>query len=260
MATERSPVLRRWLVPPISREHGATITLLVCFLLGAWIAGGWNGGTWLALLAVLAGFEAQAPAGRLVRQRRINGPSALWLAIYSGVALLSAGWLWQQTEALGRIYAVVLGALAINLLSVLLKKKKSIPNELVIFLALTLALPFAYTATTGLIPQELLGLWLLAALVFSSSIFTVRLRLEGEGAMAAAAGYHIVALALAFLLVRLNLLEPALAWTLLLPVAKLVLILANLDRYRLLKLTRIGLWETALAIVFGLWVGALVTG
>ena len=136
-----------------------------------------------------------------------------------------------------------------------MRRQKSILNEVLVFLALTLALPFAFTATTGVIDQNLLGLWLLAALVLSSSVFTIRLRLEGERHMALATGYHLVALSCVFLLVRLNLLAAALAWTMLLPVGKLLVILIRMDDYRQMKLTHIGLWETALSGAFGLWVG-----
>ncbi|MCH7858425.1 MAG: YwiC-like family protein [Candidatus Marinimicrobia bacterium] len=244
-----------WLRPVLSAEHGASITLAVCFFLGVWFAGRWNVNTSLALAVAVAGFELQLPLIRLLRRKQLDPRLLIWTALYGIVTVWSAVTLWQRVPALGRIYAVGAAVLVINLYWVYRRDQKSIPNELSIFTGLCLALPFAYTATTGFMAQDLLGLWLLCALVFSSAIFTVRLRLFGDPAVTKATVYHLVALALIFLLVRVNLLLPALAWTFLIPLAKLVVILLWMDRYRTLKLTHIGLIETALAILFALWVG-----
>lgn len=247
---------RRWLQPPLSVEHGATITLLVSFFTGAWLAGRWSAYTTLALLAAVAAFQTQAPLARMLRRRSLDGPNALWLALYSGVSAGAALQLWLLVPALGRIYAVAGTGLLINLIWVLLRDPKSTVNELTVFFSLTLALPLAFTATTGFMAEDLLGLWLLMALVMSSSIFTVQIRLRGDPALTSAVIYHLVALSSIFLLVRLGLLEAELSWAMLIPVTKLVLILLQLDRYRQMKLTHIGLVETALAVVAGSWIGA----
>lgn len=250
---------RTWFKPVLSGEHGASISLAVCFFLGVWFAGRWNGNTSLALAAAVAGFELQLPLVRLLRRKRLDPRLIIWTILYGIVTVSSALTLWLRVPALGRIYAVGAAVLLINLFWVYRGDQKSIPNELSIFTGLCLALPFAYTATTGFMAQDLLGLWLLCTLVFSSAIFTVRLRLFGDPAVTKATVYHIVALAMVFLLVRVNLLPPALAWTFLIPLAKLVVILLWMDRYRRLKLTHIGLIETALAIIFALWMGFVLT-
>ncbi|MCH8328492.1 MAG: YwiC-like family protein, partial [Candidatus Marinimicrobia bacterium] len=77
---------RRWLRPPLSAEHGATITLLVSFFTGAWLAGRWSNSTTLALLAAMAAFQTQAPLARMLRRRSLDGPNAVWLALYSGIS------------------------------------------------------------------------------------------------------------------------------------------------------------------------------
>lgn len=253
-----APSQPSWFKPVLSAEHGAGISLAVSFFLGVWLAGEWNSGTTLALVAAFTGFEAQLPLTRLLRRKHFDARLVTWAVLYGATAAVSALVLWQTTPALGRIYAVVGVVLIMNLIWVLRRDQKSIPNELAIFTGLCLALPFAYTATTGVMSQDLLGLWLLCALYFSSAIFTVRLRLVGDPAVAPAAVYHIVALSLIFLLVRVNLLTPALAWTFLIPLGKLVVILLWLDPYRRLKLTLIGLAETALATIFALWVGLML--
>ena len=247
--------LRRWLRPPLSREPGATITLLVSFFTGAWLAGRWSTTTTLALLAAVVAFQTQAPLSRMLRRRFIDGPNALWLALYSGVAVAAATKLWLTVPALGRIYAVAAIGLLINLIWIFRRNPKSTVNELAAFFTLALALPLAFTATTGFMAEDLLGLWLLMALVMSSSVFTVQIRLQGDPALTAAVVYHLVALSSIFLLVRLGLLEARLSWAMLIPVTKLVLIMLQFDRYRKLKLTHIGLAETALAMALGSWIG-----
>ena len=247
--------LRRWLRPPLSREHGATITLLVSFFTGAWLAGRWNTTTSLALLAAVAAFQTQAPLARMLRRRATDGPSALWLTLYAGVAAVAATKLWLTVPALGRIYAVAGIGLLINLIGILRRDPKSAVNELAAFFTLALALPLAFTATSGFMAEDLLGLWLLMALVMSSSVFTVQIRLQGDPAITAAVVYHLVALSSIFLLVRLELLEARLSWAMLIPVTKLVLIMLQFDRYRKMKLTHIGLGETALAMALGSWIG-----
>ena len=243
-----------WARPVVSLEHGAGVSLAVCFFLGVWIAGLWNLNTTLAFFTTLAVFELQVPLARLVRRRQPEPRLVIWTAIYGLVAAAGAGILWLRVPVLGRIYVVALGALLINLLWVYRKEQKSVLNELVVFAGLSLALPFAFTATAGFMTRGLLGLWLLGTLVLSSAIFTVRLRLFGDAALTKAVTYHITALAILLLLVRVGLLAPALAWTMLIPLVKLALILLYMDRYRRLKITHIGLLETGLAILFALWV------
>ncbi len=249
-----------WARPILSPEHGATVSLGVCFLLGVWLAGRWNVDTTLALLTVFAAFELQVPLTLLIRRRQLQSRLVVWTGIYGLVAAAGASILWLRTPVLGRIYVVTLGVLLVNLVSVHQKGQKTIPNELAVFAGLGLALPFAFTATTGLMIRELLGLWLLCTLVLSSAVFTVRLRLFGDQALARAAAYHVAALVILFLLVQVDLLAPALAWTFLIPLAKLVAILFWMDRYRHLKVTHIGLMETGLAVLFALWAGMVLSG
>ena len=80
-----------------------------------------------------------------------------------------------------------------------------------------------------------------------------------SAALSAAAVYHIVALSLVFLLVRLNWLGATLAYAMLIPLAKLVVILLFAERYEKMKLSHIGLIETALFIAVGSWIGLMAT-
>ncbi|UCD37201.1 MAG: YwiC-like family protein [Fidelibacterota bacterium] len=258
MGKEPSSTKRQlWVKPPLSAEHGASVTLAICFLMGAWIAGQWNLNTIIALITAFTAFELQVPLTRMIRRRRLELRLVTWALLYGLGAIVGAGTLWLHNPILGRIYAVAVGVLLINLIGAVQKDQKSIWNELAVFAGLCLALPFAYTATAGQMIRELLGLWLLCTLVLSSAIFTVRLRLLGDEVLAGAAAYHIAALAVVFLLVQLELLKPELAWTFLIPLVKLVLIILRLDEYQRLKMTKIGFLETGLAILFALLAGYL---
>lgn len=240
--------------PILSAEHGATISLVVCFLIGVMIAGEWNSQTTLAAMTAFGAFQVQGPLAYLVRRRKIDARRFLWGAIYGIMGGLGAALLLFTIPDLDRIYIVAAATLAINLVWVYLKDQKSVLNELAIFAALSLALPFAYTATKGVMLQELLGYWLLATAVLSSSIFTVRLRLIGDKALSAVAAYHIIAMSMVFMLVRAELLRPEFAYTFLIPIAKVLVILFQMDKYRALKLTTIGFMETGLSLIFMGWV------
>lgn len=249
-----------WYQPVLSAEHGASVSLTVCFLLGAFLADQWNTATTLALVTTFAGFQFPMPVTRMIRRRKIELRLAVWTVFYGLVAAIGALWLWQLVPAVSRVLVVAVAVMVVNLVWVFLRDQKSIPNEIAVFTGLCLALPLSYTAGTGFMAQALLGWWILATLVLSSSVFTVRLRLFGDKATAKAATYHIVALAIIFLLVQVRLLQPALAFTFLIPLTKLVVILLGLERYRRMKLTSIGFMETGLAILFAVWVGLVVTG
>ncbi|MFC1746744.1 YwiC-like family protein [Candidatus Neomarinimicrobiota bacterium] len=238
----------------MSREHGAGVTLIICFLLGVALAENWRMETNLALVSAFAGFQFPIPITRIMRHRKIELRLALWAIIYGLAAVLSTLWLWLRVPAVDRVIAVAAVILLINLIWVYLRDQKSIPNELSVFLGLCLALPFSYTASSGYMVQDLLGWWLLATLILSSTVFTVRLRLFGEVAMAKAAAYHIIALSIILFLVRAQVLTPGLAYIFLLPLVKLIAILYYLDHYRKLKLTTIGFMETGLTILFAVLV------
>jgi hypothetical protein len=240
--------------PLISSEHGGTVTLAVCFLLGSWLARSWNWTTSIALVTVFAAFEVQLPLVRLVRRRQLDSRHRLWGMIYGSITIAGAGWLLWKHPILIRVYAVGSVVLIAHLWGVFRRQRRNAVSELGLFAGLCLALPTAFVAASGYMADYLLGLWLLSTAVFSQSIFTVRIRLSGDAGFPGAVGHLISSYILVAGLIAANLLDAELVWLLLIPTTKLLYILIRTDEYRLLRLAQIGLLETGLAILYAIGV------
>ena len=236
--------------PLLSNEHGGTVVLAVCFCLGSLLAGDWNWNTSIAMLMVFAAFEFQVPLVRLVRHRQLDSRNKLWFLIYGSVAVISAGILITRYAIFARVYAVGLVVLIAHLWGVFRRQRRNTANELGLFAGLCLALPTAFIATSGYMADHLLGLWLLSTAVFSQSIFTVNIRLNGNVEIPKAVGHLISCYIMVVGLIELNMLGTELIWPLLIPTTKLLYILIRTDQYRNLRLTQIGMLETSLAIIY----------
>jgi len=183
-----------WYRPMFSPEHGVYVVLAGSFLTGAALAQAWTLSTTLALIAAFCGFQAEYPLELQLKQRRSFKPRFwVWGGLYGVVAAGIAIWLALGTPVLLWLYAGALFALLVDTIEVLRKERKSIVNELVTFAAVSLAAPFAYAATTGTLTHVALGLWVLNALYFSSSIFTVKLRKPQTSSFLPGMIYHAIA-------------------------------------------------------------------
>ncbi len=240
--------------PLLSNEHGGSVILAVCFVLGSWLAKSWNWSTSIALVTVFAAFEAQVPLVSLVRRRQLDIRNRLWAVIYGTITIVGAGWLLWKHPILVRVYAVGALVLIAHIWGVFRRQRRNVVNELGLFAGLCLALPTAFIATSGYMADYLLGLWLLSTAVFSQSIFTVRIRLSGDAAIPGAVQHLVSSYIIVTGLIVTNLLRAELVWLLLIPTTKLLYILQRTDRYRQLRLAQIGLLETGLAILYALGV------
>lgn len=177
IGTNAKPNSQTWYRPLFSHEHGVYVVLLVSFLTGAALAQAWTFSTTLALACAFFGFQAEHPIVLQLKQRRSLKPRFLvWGGLYSVASLAIAFWLYLSYPILLWLYVGAVAALVVDVVSVLHREQKSIFNELITFAAVCLAAPLAYGATTGTISTTALGLWVLNALYFSSTIFTVKLR------------------------------------------------------------------------------------
>ncbi|MEM9274554.1 MAG: YwiC-like family protein [Cyanobacteria bacterium P01_F01_bin.143] len=193
----RIPKSQQWYRPTFSREHGVYIVLLVSFLTGAAAAQQWTWTTTLALICVFCAFQAEHPIAWQIRQRKSWKPRLLvWASLYSGMAIAIALWLmWQSSHRFEFliIYAFVIAALIVDVISVWHRQQKSRLNELITFAAVCLSAPLAYLATIGSISPIVIALWILNTLFFSSTIFTVKLRKTKTASIIPATIYHGVA-------------------------------------------------------------------
>jgi 4-hydroxybenzoate polyprenyltransferase len=173
---------------------------------------------WTAAMA-LVGLDAAAPLA-------LSQPQILWLLIPVGI--------------IGGVYAVML------------TRRASMDTLATVgFVALSLAAPAASIASSGRFdPVAMLGLWLLAAMFFCGSSYSVRIRIKGAWSITQAVGYHLCALACVAALTLTTLLPPIALLAILPGGAKLLWILRDVDRYRRLPLKRIGLQESAFSLLF----------
>ena len=136
------------------------MALLVSFLLGAAGAQSWSSRTSLALVAVLAAFQAEHPLVQQIRRRRQLQPRLLfWAGIYGSIALGLGGLLAGQTPILLALAAAAVLVLGVDALAVLQRRQRQLRHELLVFTAVCLTAPFAWVATSGRLEPAALGLW-----------------------------------------------------------------------------------------------------
>ena len=148
------------------------------------------------------------------------------------------------------IYAGAIAALVVDAFSVLHKEQKSVFNELITFAAVCLSTQFAYAATTNTISLNVMGLWAINTLFFSSSIFIVKLRKPKTSSFIPAVIYHAIASIIIFALYWLNLLSPVTALAFGIALLKFAFIASNQEWYRSLKIQLVAMLETSTALSF----------
>lgn len=155
------------------------------------------------------------------------------------------------------IYAGAIAALIIDAFSVLKREQKSVINELITFAAVCLSTQFAYAATTNTISLNVMGLWALNTLFFSSSIFTVKLRKPKTSSLTPAVVYHAMPAAgfayasiIIFALYWLNLLSSVTALAFGVALLKFAFIALNQEWYRSAKIQYVAMLETSTALAF----------
>ncbi|GAB4182766.1 MAG: hypothetical protein Fur006_18940 [Coleofasciculaceae cyanobacterium] len=240
-----------WYRPTLSHEHGVYVVLLVSFLTGAALAQDWTLSTTLALICAFFGFQAEHPIVLQLKQRRSFKPRFLvWGGLYSAVSVAIALWLYLGSPVLLWLYLGAVTALVVDTISVLHREQKSIFNELVTFAAVCLCTPLAFAATTGTISTSAMGLWVLNALYFSSTIFTVKLRKSKTSSPVPGIVYHAIATLTIAALYYLGWLPLIAALALGLALLKFAIALFNQEWYRTAKIQWVAMLETGTAFSF----------
>jgi hypothetical protein len=241
---------------PIPREHGAWVVLGTCWLFGIFTADAVAPlPAALLLVAALAGFALTEPArllafslrsGRTTPRRRSWIRWIVLLAVAAAaaaipLAILRPHILWALPPAV---------VLFVTYLRMTSRRASMTDLSIIGFLALSLVAPLARIAADGGgTPAGLAVLWLFTALFFCASAWCVRVRLVGSTGLPLAAAAHSGLLALTSVLVARELL-PAIALVAIAPaMLRFVWVLLDVARYRKQTLKRIGIVETALALV-----------
>lgn len=241
---------------PIPREHGAYVVLGACWLFGIFSSDAVEAlPAALSLVTALAGFTLTEPA-RMLAASLISGRNAAyrrgwiaWIAALAAVAL-SAG------IPLLVLRPVILWALPPALLLLagylwLTSRRASMTDLSIIgFIGLSITAPLARVAATDTWTVGLLAsLWLFTALFFCASAWCVRVRLVGRDGLALATAAHVALLGLTSGLVARDLL-PWIALAAIAPaLVRFLWVAFDVARYRQQTLKRIGLMETAIALV-----------
>ncbi|MGB5239046.1 MAG: YwiC-like family protein [Prochlorococcaceae cyanobacterium] len=242
---------RPWWQPTLSHQHGPLVALLVSFLLGAAGAQAWTQDTTLALVVVLAAFQAEHPLVQQIRRRRNLQPRLLlWAGLYGAIAVgLGALLVWQSPILLVLAGLAVL-VLALDALAVMQRRQRGLGHELLVFAAVCLAAPFAWTVGSGSLEPAALGLWGLCSLYFGSSVVLLKFRREPATGLSAV----LVSGSLATALVGggwwVGLLQPLEALAYGVALVKGAWLLIRLERYRSAPIGQVAAIESATALLF----------
>ncbi|KEF42176.1 MAG: hypothetical protein ER33_07405 [Cyanobium sp. CACIAM 14] len=243
--------MRPWWQPTFSHQHGPLVALLVSFLLGAAGAHRWTVDTTLALVVVLAAFQAEHPLVQQIRRRRSLQPRLLlWLGLYGAIAVgLGALLAWRSPTLIPLGILAVL-VLALDALAVLQRRQRGLTHELIAFGAVALAGPFAWTVGSGSLEPEAAGLWGLCSLYFGSSVVLLKVRRDAAAGIAPALMAGALATALVSAGWWLGLLQPFEALAYGVALLKGAWLLSRLEPYRSASIGRVAAIESATALLF----------
>jgi hypothetical protein len=172
------------------REHGAWAILILPYVIGTVVGGGFSGKSFLGLVSIILLFLGRQPLGMMAkswvrREKRSGRPSSTGLML-SFMLLSSTGTgllLWLVIKS--RVWDLLLigsGALFLILFHTFLTahgKARTVVGEIIGVAALTSTAPLGFLLSSMKISQEVFVLWLLNLMYFSGSIFYIKMRKKG---------------------------------------------------------------------------------
>lgn len=240
-----------WCRPTFSPEHGVLLVWFGSFLTGAALAQHWNTATNLALVCTFFALQWEHPFVVQLKLRKSWKPRyVVWGSIYGAIALTLAIILGLQSPVLFWVYGLGVMGLLGDGIAVIHKNHKSITNEILSFATICLSAPVAYGATTGNLSLEVMGLWILNTLFFSSAIYTIKLRRKKTRSLKPGIIYHGVAALIVLGLYALHGLSLITALSFIIALIKLSIIICRQEWYRKAKFPFIAIFETRFALVY----------
>jgi len=173
--------------PMLPKEHGAYAILLVPFLIGAKIGGGFDVKIWLYLLSVVAIFFAYYPFVMIARVKFAGLPgdskalqAVQWFVLYVICSMLLSGSVIISYQLFWLLLFGAITLLFYGLQLFFVKKKwdKTLMGNLLAVVALTSTAPSAYYVASGNLNMTAVTLWVLNILFFGSGIVYVRMKIE----------------------------------------------------------------------------------
>lgn len=206
----------------VPREHGTWGMWIVPGVVGAALAKANYHLSALFLIAILLLFWARYPVWLWMRSRTRTFPSSVLpstlviglagLALAIGLAAAYERW---ALIGFGALTALVMG---LHLWLVVAGRERSLAAEFLGIAGLGLVGPATYYAASGSIDAEAALSWLLPALFFGTSVFAIKLRVEGYARVKAGAwpialaaallGYQTLAIVAVVLLVAQGVVAP----------------------------------------------------
>ncbi|MEM9508938.1 MAG: YwiC-like family protein [Cyanobacteria bacterium P01_E01_bin.35] len=240
-----------WCRPTFSPEHGVLLVLFGSFLTGASLAQQWTSSTNLALVCAFFTLQLEHPyVVQLKLRKNLKPRFMLWGGIYGAIALSLAILLWFKAPVLLWIYLLAIVIFIADGVAVILKKHKSIANEIIGFAGISLSAPLAYSAKTGSLSLEAMGIWILNTLFFSSAIYTIKLRRKKTRALSPGIIYHGVSATIVAGLYGLSCLSLITALSFAVALVKFGTVNLVLEWYRKSKFQLIAIFETRFALVY----------
>jgi len=264
LAAGSSVIRRRWVAPPLPREHGVWAWLLLPLVAGGAAAGSVNPPLLLLTIGSLAAYVVRSPLEMALRQPAQRRAHLAWAGLYAIVALLALAPLLLYYNRWGLMPLGAMGAaIALPvLLSRRLRYRWRAQGELLVVAGLSLLAPIAYHAATGDFDARAAALWLPPALYGAGSIFYVRMLFEHRRSGAGTRGAIVPYLAVAWVAIGVGALSgllPALTPVAFLPATlKIALALArrtavdNVRRTGIGEVAHAGLFATLLVVAFAL--------
>jgi hypothetical protein len=251
----RPSIMSRSRTLPIPREHGAYVVLAACWLFGIFTADEVAPlPAALSLVAALAAFMLSEPARLIVHSLRSGRDAprrrfwSIWTAALGAIAV-GAG---APLVALRPDVAWALPlALVLSVVYLWLTSRRASMTDLSIvgFLGLSMVAPVARMAAGDWTIAGLGAIWTYTALFFCASAWCVRVRLVGSEGLPLAAAAHTALLALTLILAARGVL-PVIALVAIAPaIVRFLWVALDVARYRQQTLKRIGLLETAIALM-----------
>lgn len=243
--------LPSWCRPIFLPEHGVLLVLFGSFLTGASLAQQWNASTNLALICAFFTLQLEHPYVVQLKLRKNWKPRfLLWGGVYGAISISLAILLWLQSPRLLWLYFLAIIIFIADGMAVVLKKHKSITNEIIGFAGISLSAPLAYCATTGNLSFEAMGIWILNTLFFSSAIYTIKLRRKKTRSLKPGIIYHGVSAIIVVGLYSLNYLSLVTALCFTVALIKFGVVNFVLDWYRKAKFQFIAIFETRFALIY----------
>ena len=240
-----------WTRPTFIPEHGVLLVLFGSFLTGAALAQQWTYATTLALICAFFALLVEHPYVVQIKLRKKFKPRyVFWAGVYGTIASGLAIWLAWQNPVLIWLYILAIVGLIIDGIFVVQRQHKSIVNEMISFMAICLASPLAYGATTGNISLEAMAMWLLNSLFFCSAIYTIKLRRRKTITIQESLIYHCLATVIIFTCYCFGYLSTITALAFAIALIKLLVVFLCQQWYCQSRFYHIALFETRFALLF----------